>query len=206
MSIFSPISKELNKLNESVDVDVGIDDDGVKEGDSDGDWDVVDGDTSSSIILSSMSRVLNALTQLDTSTVTLVGAEVGRMELIKESVVSSNNDCVVAAVLSLSGALSFGRSNCTVVESVTPSLFSLPEVVVIVADSLVESEIPPFASERDRALFRLPMVVPTAYPTDAIRTATAMTPTAMMHSVLFRLRRRLRCCGGIIGNDGEDSE
>lgn len=39
MSIFSPISKELNKLNESVGVVVGIDDDGVKEGDSDGDWD-----------------------------------------------------------------------------------------------------------------------------------------------------------------------
>lgn len=124
------------------------------------------------------------------------------MELVKESIVSPNSDCVVVVVLSLSGALSFGRSNCTA----TPSLSPLLEVVVVVADSLVESEIPPFASERDRALFRLLMVVPTAYPTDAIRTATAMTATAMMHSVLFRPRRRLRCCGGRIGHGGEDSE
>ena len=111
----------------------------------------------SSSILSSMAKVLNALIQLDTSTVTLDGAEVGRL---------SNSDCVVVVVLSPSGALSFGRSNCTVVdvsvEALTPSLSPLLEVVVVVADSLVESEISPFASERDRALFRLLMVVPTA--------------------------------------------
>lgn len=185
MSIFSPISRELNRLNESVGAVVGVNDDGavVDGDDDDGDW-LVDG--SCVVVASPISRSLNALIQLDTSTVTLVGAEVGRL---------SNSDCaVVVVVVLLSGALSFGRSNCTEdvpVESLTPSLPpALLEIVVEVVDSLVESDIPPFASESERALFRLLIVVPTAYPTDAIRTATATTATAMINSVLFRPRRR----------------
>lgn len=183
VSIISPISRELNRLNASVGAVVGVNDDGavVDGADDDGDW-LVDGNCV--VIARPISRSLNALIQLETSIVTLVGAGVGRL---------SNS---VVVVVSLSGALSFGRSNCTEdvpVESLTspppPVLF---EFVVAVADSLVESDIPPFASDSERALFRLLIVVPTAYPTDAISTATAMTATAMINSVLFRPRRRWR--------------
>jgi hypothetical protein len=184
------ISIELNKSTHPVGEVVGNADEGVEEGTADGDK--VDGTYVSD---SPRDRVLNALIQLDTSIVPFVGDIVG-LVFVEETDASSNSDCVVV-LLSSSGALSFGRSNCTTDVEVT----LLPPLL---EDSSVACCVTPDSKSATALLFRLLMVVPTKYPTDAIRTAHAMTATATMANVFFRPRRRR--CSGIVGGIGEDSE
>lgn len=190
MSICS-ISIELNKLIHEVGEVVGMDDEGDKEGTADGDK--VDGAYVSD---SPRDRSLNALIQLDTSMVPFVGDIVGLLFVVEETAVSPNSDCVVVVVLlSSSGALSFGRSNCTTDVDV---ILLPPPPPLLLEDSSIDWS-------ATALLFRLLMVVPTKYPTDAIRTAHAMTATATMANVLFRPRRR-RARGIVGGNDGEASD